>query len=240
MENIIQNPGLQHITEMIFLNLDLENLQTCQLLNKSCRDVLDNPMFWLKKLRMQKGLSEENHNDWTKAIQLTRNTNVEGNVKLYLQKIIKIGHVVDIPCFIDADAVEKSIGFTFTTALEERNLGVLQILASLENNPDPILGYARKILNAVIKGHLNVIKILAPITKDLNSICPKLYSYYGMTPIHYAAASGNSDALRILAPLTTNPNKTAHTGKTPITVAQSRGHYEFARILQSYIDTGHF
>ena len=121
---------------------------------------------------MQKGLSEENHNDWTKAIQLTRNTNVEGNVKLYLQKIIKIGHVVDIPCFIDADAVEKSIGFTFTTALEERNLGVLQILASLENNPDPILGYARKILNAVIKGHLNVIKILASITKDINSICP--------------------------------------------------------------------
>lgn len=31
-------------------------------------------------------------------------------------------------------------------------------------------------------------------------------SFYVMTPIHYAAASGNSDALRILAPLTTNPN----------------------------------
>ena len=163
MENIIQNPGLQHITEMIFLNLDFENLQTCQLLNKSCQDVLDNPMFWLKKLRMQKGLSEENHNDWTKAIQLTRNTNVEGNVKLYLQKIIKIGHVVDIPCFIDADAVKKSTGFTFKKALEERNLGVLQILASLENNPDGIVVYRWEILSAAIEGHLNVFKILAPI-----------------------------------------------------------------------------
>ena len=154
------------------------------------------------------------------------------------KKIIKIGHVVDIPCFIDADAVEKSIGFTFKKALEERNLGVLQILASLENNPDPIHGYRWKILNAVIKGHLNVIIILAPITKDVNSICPE--SFYVMTPIHYAAASRNSDALRILAPLTTNPYKTTHTGKTPITVAQSCGHDEFARMLQSYINTGHF
>ena len=59
------------------------------------------------------------------------------------KKIIKIGHVVDIPCFIDADSVKKSIGFTFKKALEERNLGVLQILASLENNPDPIHGYSK-------------------------------------------------------------------------------------------------
>ena len=35
MEIIIQIPGLQYITEMILLNLDLENLQTCQLLSKS-------------------------------------------------------------------------------------------------------------------------------------------------------------------------------------------------------------
>ena len=96
MENIIQNPGLQHITEMIFLNLDLEDLQTCKLLNKSCWDVLDNPMFWLRKLRTKRGLSEENYNDWAKAIQLIRNRNVEANVKLYFQKIIKIGHIVDI------------------------------------------------------------------------------------------------------------------------------------------------
>ena len=102
MENIIQNPGLQHIAEMILLNLDFEDLKTCHLFNKSCRDILDNPMFWLRKLRTQRGLSEKNYNDWAKAIQSTRNTNMETNVKLYLQKVIKNGHVVDVPCFIDA------------------------------------------------------------------------------------------------------------------------------------------
>ena len=45
-------------------------------------------------------------------------------------------------------------------------------MISLENNHDPIHGYRWKILNTVMKGHLNVIKILAPITKDVNSICP--------------------------------------------------------------------
>ena len=99
------------------------------------------------------------------------------------KKIIKIGHVVDIPCFIDADSVKKSIGFTFKKALEERNLGVLQILASLENNHDPIHGYRWKIPNTVIKGHLNVIKILAPITKDVNSICPEYtWQFFGDLP----------------------------------------------------------
>ena len=85
----------------------IQDLQTCQYLNKSCWDILDNPMFWLRKLRTQGGLSEKSHNDWAKAIQWTRGTNIEDNVKLYLQKVIKNGHVVDVPCFIDADVVSQ-------------------------------------------------------------------------------------------------------------------------------------
>ena len=39
-----------------------------------------------------------------------------------------------VPCFIDADSVEKSTEFTFERAFDESELGILQILASLENN----------------------------------------------------------------------------------------------------------
>ena len=122
MENVIQNPGLQHITEMILFNLDFEDLKKCQPLNKSFKDILEDPMFWLRKWRIQRGLTKKNYNDWVKGIQLTKNRNAEANVKLYLQKVIKNGHVVDIPCFIDSDAVEKSTEFTFKRALEEREL----------------------------------------------------------------------------------------------------------------------
>ena len=240
MENIIQNPGLQHITEMILLDLDFEDLQTCQPLSKSCQEIIEDPMFWLRKLRAQRGLSEKNYNDWAKAIQSARNTNMETNVKLYLQKVIKNGHVVDFPCFIDADALENSTGFTFEKALKERNLGVLQILASMERDPNPIVAPNPRtaIENAALNGHLNIIKILAPITID-----PVFQDYHGITPIWFASWRGHIDVLKFLAPLSKNPNKPPIRGPysdSPIERAQKQGHHEFARILQTYINTGHF
>ena len=45
MEQIINTPGHQHIIEMIFFNLDFEDLMNCQLINKSSKNILENPMF---------------------------------------------------------------------------------------------------------------------------------------------------------------------------------------------------
>ena len=52
---------------------------------------------------------------------------------------IKIGHAVDVPCYIDENVVEKSNEFTFERALMERNLGMVQILAPMVDNPNPHL-----------------------------------------------------------------------------------------------------
>ena len=65
MENIITNPGLQHIAENIFLNLDVEHLQMCGRINQSCKEILDNAMFWLRQFV---GLSKENQEDWLKSV----------------------------------------------------------------------------------------------------------------------------------------------------------------------------
>ena len=48
MEEILQNPGLQHIAEEIFWKLSYEDLENCRLVNQSCKQILENPMFWLK------------------------------------------------------------------------------------------------------------------------------------------------------------------------------------------------
>ena len=111
MDHIVNNPGLQNIMEIIILNLDFEDMQACQLINKSCKEILDNPMFWLKKWRFGQGLSQKNHSDWAKVIQKTRNTNLEENVHSYIKKIIQIGHSVDVTCFIsDSKRVNKRLG----------------------------------------------------------------------------------------------------------------------------------
>ena len=82
MEYVIQNPGLEHITEMILFNLNFEGLKKCQNLNKSIKKTLEDPMFWLRKWRTQRGLSKKNHNDWDTAIELTKNTIVDANDRL--------------------------------------------------------------------------------------------------------------------------------------------------------------
>ena len=273
MESIIQNPGFQQITETILFNLDFQAQKKCQLLNKSFKEILEDTMFWLRKWRTQRGLSKKNYDNWVKAIQLTKNTNVEANVQLYLEKVIENGHNVDVPCFIDSDAVQNSTEFTFEKALEKRKLGILQILASLENDPNKAgfdrFGNISSIIGiAAMEGHLDIIKILAPITKypiswdekgynpihravlegDLdileflvtltnNPNIPTLFA--PMTPIGMAACEGDIDILKILAPLTKNPNNIIME-KTPIQWAQAWGHLEFARLLQSFINNGHF
>ena len=67
METIINNPGLQHLAEKVFLNLDVEDLKNCEHINQSCKQILENPMFWLK--RFGGSLSKKNEKDWVKIIQ---------------------------------------------------------------------------------------------------------------------------------------------------------------------------
>ena len=52
MDQFINNPGLQHITENILLNLDFKNLKVCQSANIKFEQILANQIFWLKFFRL--------------------------------------------------------------------------------------------------------------------------------------------------------------------------------------------
>ena len=95
MENFLKIPGLRHLAEDIFLNLNNNDLQICELINKSTKDILTNPLFWLKKF-IRRGLSKKNQDDWHNAIRLTKNTNLEGNILLYLKNCSR--HGIWNPC----------------------------------------------------------------------------------------------------------------------------------------------
>ena len=70
MEKIASNPGLQHLAEKVFLNLDVDVLKICGQINKSCKQILKQPMFWLRKFGC---LSKESQKGWVKIIQSVKN-----------------------------------------------------------------------------------------------------------------------------------------------------------------------
>ena len=74
METIFNNPGLQHLAEKVFRNLNIEDLKMCSQINQSCKQILENPMFWLNKFGE---LSKENQKDWIKILQSVKNSEYE-------------------------------------------------------------------------------------------------------------------------------------------------------------------
>ena len=50
MEQITKNTGLQHIGEEVFKHLDMENLMNCRKVNQSWKNILEGPMFLLKRI----------------------------------------------------------------------------------------------------------------------------------------------------------------------------------------------
>ena len=236
MDQIINNPGFQNIIEIIFLNLDFEDLQNCQLINKSCKEILDNPMFWLKKWRFGQGLSQKNRSDWAEIIQMTRDTNLEENVCSYIKKIVKIGHfVVDVPCFIDYEAIRKfSPVWTFKKAIIQKEFGILQIIASKEKN---FYAQVENELTLIYKlsqnnDMANAIKVLAPLIEN-----PNFSGFLGITPIVIAALQGCLDVVQALVPYITNANDVSGPYTSAISAAVHRGHTEIIKILAPLCDT---
>ena len=76
-----------------------------------------------------------------------------------------------------------------------------------------------------IVGYIEIVKILAPLTKD-----PNAPNKEGQTPIYKAALYGHTAIVKLLAPMTDNPNAPNVKGKTPSSVAKNE---EIRRILMS-------
>ena len=84
MEKIINNPGLQHLAEKVFSNLELKDLEVCAMINQLSKQILDNPTFWLKKF-VSRGMSKKNETEWAKAIKSAIKYNKKKQIILYMK-----------------------------------------------------------------------------------------------------------------------------------------------------------
>ena len=100
LEKILNNPGLVHLAENIFGNLADEDAEVCRDINKSSKQILDNPMFWLRK---SGSISKGNQKDWIKFIQSVTNSKKVKPIISYLQWNLKKDALVDLPCYTSSD-----------------------------------------------------------------------------------------------------------------------------------------
>ena len=227
METIISNPGLQHLAEKVFLNLEIENLKICAQINQSSKQILEDPKFWLKKF---KSLSKENQKDWIEILNLEKKSVKRNAIISYLQWELK-KKVLDIPCYtrpdVQRDFWKKINDYCRDEKSSDEGINNIQILAHLRDNPNaPNVVGNTPIHWAARKGHTEIVKILSPLTGN-----PNPANKHGETPIYWAASEGYTEIVKILAPLTDNPNAPDNYGKTPAYLAALNGHTEIVKIL---------
>ena len=236
MEKIINNPGLQHLSENIFWNMVYEDLQKCHMINQSSKEILESPFFWLK-IFIQRGMSEKNRMDWSKAIQISKNTHMEKHVLYYLKRCTKNVRVVDLPCYMEEDFLKKPTemveyqlvpfrnkGYqdSLQIAVKNRNVETVKFLAPLTTL------YPESIHMAVQYGDVEIVRILAPLAET-----PNAPDDDGCTPIFVAAQHGSKEILKILVPLTDNPNAPNRAGMTPLSICKNE---ETQRIFPEFLE----
>ena len=85
-DQITKIPGLQHVSEDIFQLLDKKSLMDCRLVNASWKNVLDQPIFWLDKLKSKKIPLDVHKSLKALAKQLDLDQIAKASAKDWLQK----------------------------------------------------------------------------------------------------------------------------------------------------------
>ena len=224
----MNNPGLQHLAENIFWNLHVEDLKICAQINQSCKQILQIPIFCLRKFKY---LSEENRKHWIKVIQSVKDSGKGIAIISYLQWNLKKDDLADLPCFtsstVQDEFMETIRKICHNKELLDEDVEVVKILAPLTNNLNAQNEYGQTPIHfAAFIGHTEIVKTLASFTDN-----PNAPDKDGRTPIYLAAFKGHTEIVKILAPLTDNPNAPNKNGITPIHCAALKGYTEIVKIL---------
>ena len=123
MEKIINNPGLQHLAEKVFSNLELKDLEVCAMINQLSKQILDNPIFWLKKF-VSRGMSKKNEIEWAKAIKSAKKDNKKKQIILYMKwHFMTPQEKMDFPfCALSNSVVQKNFRKQIHEAVKEGSL----------------------------------------------------------------------------------------------------------------------
>ena len=243
MNHIIDNPGFHHILENTFLRLDLKDLLKCQLINKSVKGILDNPMFWIKKLA-QKGFSKKNQADWIRGIQIIKKNQPSSpwidleEMNLYLKRILNNQLLIDTPCYFDQNDISFKIdnlnasGKNIDPAnplLGETSSGAFSSLAVRAKMRKAIHASFQTISKSDNAGRIQ--SMVDYLSMALSNGEATQIEEFIANIICIAADTGHLEVIKALLPLTKNPNAEGDRGMTPILMATIKGHTDVIKCL---------
>ena len=169
MDFITKSPGLQHIAETIFLQLDHTILSKCGKVSRSWENIVKNPWVCFKAC-VQKGLlTVRQQKKWAKVIQASLNSQEISEVSDEYLTLIHSGHFSK-PWSRSPFHVKGPICKAYMKAVSEGNKNVVEILAPLMENPNASgLDGMRPMDKAAMNGHSEIVRILAPLLNNPNA-----------------------------------------------------------------------
>ena len=256
IEDILRNPGLQHIIEKSLKLLGHKDIATFRLLSQDCKNNVDCLNFYLMKLSHHENVPKDLIQEWKKIIEKLNNDNVKHDLSMELFKMIcqrlskyplKLAYDLsdeekrlELAMFV----IENSDKAIYVEAKdgETGNLSPIHLAAMygyietanrmISNNltppnPSNVHGIT-PISLAAQNGHLQMVQLLMTSTTN-----PNVADNYGWTPIHDAAWNGHLEIVQLLMTSTTNPNIAANDGRTAIYEAAEAGHMEIVQLLMT-------
>ena len=219
MEKILNNPGLQHLAEKVFWNLDVADLKICAQINGSCKQILEKPIFWLRKFGH---LSKESQEEWIKIIQSIKNFDYEKIIIMhsYLQWKSKNNvEEAELPC---------SWFMKFRSLPEENQKDWIKAIESEKNSDkeNAIISYLLWSLK-----NEDLVDLPCYTSPDVQDDFRKRIREICMKWRNWETSDEDTKIVKILAPLTGNSNAPNNNGKTPISVAKNA---EIRRFLESF------
>ena len=135
MENLLNSPGLQHLAENIFMNLNYEKLKIFQMINQTSYKMLNgNPIFWIKFIRRK--LSEENQKY---LIRTFTSMNFGFFFVSYLRWNLENKNLLWLPqdllCYT-SPVVQSDLRQKIYQAAQNGSTKIVEILAPLTDNPN--------------------------------------------------------------------------------------------------------
>ena len=229
MQKIIENPGLQHLAQRMLIYLDKTSIASFRFVNQDCKNIVDDPIFSLKKLSQLVDVPKDLIENWKKIIpKLLGNDSVKREITLDLFKMYCTSdakYPLDLVYKLAKAKIKPDL---VAAILESANPQSYMIV------PEPLYGNLRPIHLAAGFGYVQVARNLI----KRNSYLINYQEEHGITPIYLASQNHHLEMLQFLLSSSGNPNirETKH-GRTPTLRATECGNMEIVRLLTSKTDT---